>query len=149
MDKKKIVIIVFVVVILGVGFGVYRYQGQQQALLTPEELVEDQPLQIEEPVESPAGEETAEKANFSIGGYLLQDDLGGWIVLYDDAQTGAAAAKKTLIFTNESLCNLGQGEKKCDISIFEVGTQIEVEGVQSGNTLKVAKMKKIAGPEGQ
>ena len=155
MDKEKInkktVIIVFIVVVLGVGFGVYRYQNQQQVSLSSEELIgrpAEKAEEAKEPVESPVGEKIVEKANFSIGGNLLQSDLGGWIVLYDDAQTGAMAAKKTLIFTNESLCDLGQGEKKCDLSTFEIGTQIEVEGVQSGNTLKVTKMKKIAGPEG-
>lgn len=129
---------------LGAGFGVYRYYRSQQA--TPTAWLETPPEEVIQPTEMATGEEFVIEENFSIGGYLLQDDLGGWIVLYDDVQTGAVAAKNSLAFTNDSLCNFGQGEKKCDLSTFEVGTQIEVEGRQSGNELTVIKMKKIAGP---
>ena len=126
MNKKYILI---ALLLLAVALGVYQYNNQQSVPSLPQEEQE----------EKTSEEKVSLEANYTGGGVLLNDD-GRWIILYDEP--GRPASFLLLKFAENSICDLGEGEKTCDASNFIHGTTIEVSGYKEGQELTVVRMTK-------
>jgi len=164
-----LVAIILAVLILGLGFGAYKFIFQKQSSSSEKNFVEESLVeessggsetpnqnefgsgQVPNQSDSGRGSEVAEDEavlpqNFSETGGLTDWDAnaekqtGNWVLLYD--KPGQLALTVKLTFDNESICDFGSGEEKCDFSKFELGMFAKVEGYEKDGTVTVVKITK-------
>lgn len=102
-----------------------------------------------------AGEPTPEptqtlEVNFSQAGNILNWDsqtesyTDEWTFLYE--KPGNPAISLKLVFSQSSLCNIGEGEKVCDKGELNNGDRVELEGSRVGDKVTVIKLEKLSTP---
>ncbi len=158
IKNKKIFLIAGIVIFVNLGlFLFFRFRNQTK--LTPG-LPLSQPSQStssgQQPVDQPADsiQQDLPPANAdqptltTIGGVLIGDG-NPWTIIYDDAATGAPAATLELVFTDQSVCDFGQGFTSCTPMYYEVGTGIEAIGRKDGSKLIVSQIERAVPLMGQ
>lgn len=124
---RKFLIIIGILALIILGVILWINNSQQSVPSLPQEEQE----------EKTSEEKVSLEANYTGRGVLLNDDER-WIILYDEP--GRPAAFLLLKFTENSICDLGEGEKTCDTSNFIHGTTIEVSGYKEGQELTVVRI---------
>ena len=152
--NKKIFLIIAIIVFVNLGLFVF-FRFQNQIKFAPASL----PSQLNQPTisgqqpaftsdpDSSSGTDSS-SSTVIIGGVLVGDG-DPWIVLYDDPQTGSVAANLELVFTDQSVCDFGQGFISCSPMYYEVGTGIEVTGQKDGAKLIVSQIERAVSLMGQ
>ncbi len=107
---------------------------------------QDQGAEQKQPGQSGSG--ASDQASSSFEGVLIGDG-NPWKLIYDDLQSSSAAATLILVFTDQSVCDAGGGVITCSPMMIEMGTQIQVEGVRSGDQLTVISLKRSVALMGQ
>lgn len=85
--------------------------------------------------------------NFTYDGHLIKQGSGSdsesWTFLYEGP--GAPAQTANLIFNHFSVCDLGGGEKSCQINLRQVesGTKVHLEGNKENDIVTVIKLKRL------
>jgi len=130
-----VVAVLVVVVVVLAGVMVYGYFNQESGLsLTGEEIVRGE--KPKEPL----------KVDFSRTGVVLNWDaetesyVEDWIFLYEEL--GAPALNVELVFDENSICDMGEGEKVCDESQLNNGDTVSIEGNRDDKKVMVIRLKK-------
>ena len=168
IKNKKIFLIAGIVIFVNLGlFLFFRFRNQTK--LTPG-LPLSQPSQStssgQQPVDQPADSiqqdlpptdpvtqdlppANADQPTLTTIGGVLIGDGNPWTIIYDDAATGAPAATLELVFTDQGVCDFGQGFTSCTPMYYEVGTGIEAIGRKDGSKLIVSQIERAVPLMGQ
>ena len=171
MKNKKIFLIIGIIVFVNLGLFIYfRFQDQNKFVPsspTPSasQQLEQLPASVDQsdqsassgqqPVDQPIVQDlppadvdqpSTQESGFSISGVLIGDG-NPWTLIYD--APGSPAATFELVFTDQSLCDFGQGDTSCTPMYYEVGTGIEVAGQKDGSKLIVSRVERSVPLMGQ
>jgi len=118
--KKVFFIIVTVIILAVLGVLLYAAFDKEEEIL-PEQTEDEESMDI----------------NFSETGNLTEGTYQDWRLVYEEP--GAPALFVELIFTEQSMCNIGEGEQKCTEikEKLEIGQRVSVLGEKQQNMLKV------------
>jgi len=134
MTRKNIFLIIGIVVLVNLCLFIYfRFQNRS------EPSVPDAQPRVDQLLDQPADQSSTKPADFSIEGVLVGDGQP-WLVLYDDAKTGTVANTLELVFTDQSRCDFGEGDRSCTPMLFEVGTGIKASGQKEDSLLTISKI---------
>lgn len=148
MNKRgPVPIITFgiVAVLLVIGVGCLPKEGSREAGVPTEETREAKPT----PKLTPEPTQ-ALTINFSQAGNILNWDsqtetyADEWTLLHE--KPGNPALSVNLIFNENSICDVGQGEKVCNKGELNNGDRVELEGNRVGDTVTVIRLKKLSAP---
>jgi hypothetical protein len=132
-----IIVVVLVVVAIVAGYGVYRYFGLDSASPTANPSVSEQP----------AARQGALEINFTETGNILnwnaqtESYMEEWTLLYEKPGNPAISVK--LVFNDDSLCDLGEGESVCDKAKLSNGDRAKVEGNMKNGEVTVVNLTKL------
>ncbi|MFC1624799.1 hypothetical protein ACFL15_00245 [Patescibacteria group bacterium] len=129
MEKNQkgiaVPVVLIAILIAGiVGYSIYtgKFQPPRQRETTPTEDSQEK----EDVPTVPEREQV--KITFTQDGNLVTQDDQNWKLLYDDPESGDPAAMTNLSFDENSLCNVTGRPEICDISTFQQGDRVHVEG---------------------
>jgi len=168
MKNKKVFLIIAIIVFVNLGlFVFFRFRNQtkfapasspsqlSQPTISGQQLADEPTIEQDlPPVDQPASTFDSDSGSgtdsslstVTIGGVLIGDG-NPWTLIYDTP--GSPATTLELVFTDQSLCDFGQGDTSCSPMYFEVGTDIEATGQKDGSRLIVSQIKRTVPLMGQ
>ena len=142
-----ILIIILTIIVIGVGYIAYQSFNKKSTLLSTTPSISKKP-EISEQASEPTLQPTMSlEVNFSEEGNILNWDsqtesyTQDWTLLYEKPTNPALSVK--LIFNENSICDLGEGEGICDKSLLNNGDRAKVDGFNSNRQVIVIKLKKL------
>lgn len=132
--SSTINIILVLLLAVGVGVGIYKYTtntttptNKERGTLSSDEKTKPLELTVE--------------PSFSEEGNLVdaRNGAGTWVLIYE--APGSPALQAVLLFDSESICNIGNGEEKCDEDGFTEGDRVRVEGTEENGAVTVTYLE--------
>lgn len=132
-----ILILIIVFLIAGIVYFVSSTGLVQKQVKPPSELVTEEITQVQPTTN--LQQKPPPEINFSKTGEIVKKETG-FILLY--GEPGNPAATVQLIFTPNSLCDLGEGKKLCETAKFEDGIRVKIDGNRKNNEVEVVEIEK-------